>query len=183
MTGQQPIASPITEIDARYHVVVIGSGYGASVAASRLARAGQTVCVLERGREILRGDYPDTFEEAHDQLQWSTREHHHGDRRALFSAHLDHEINVLSGCGLGGTSLINANVSLEADPRVFDRGWPQALRDDVDHGLAEGIARARAMLGANPLPATESPAKLAALEHAAAALDLEAHRADRKSVV
>jgi choline dehydrogenase-like flavoprotein len=38
--------------------VVVGSGYGGSIAASRLARAG-SVCLLERGRELQPGEYPD----------------------------------------------------------------------------------------------------------------------------
>ena len=119
---------------------------------------GESVCVLERGREILPGDYPDTLAEAGGATQVSTGGGHGSAiRSALFSFHIGDDISVLSGCGLGGTSLINANVSLEADPRVFERGWPQALRDDVDGGLAAGIARARTMLGANPLPDDRRP--------------------------
>jgi cholesterol oxidase len=172
----EPIASGIEDLADHYTVVVVGSGYGASVAASRLARAGKSVCVLERGREILPGDYPDTPLEARAQMQWTTAHGRHGDPSALYAFHVGTDINVLSGCGLGGTSLINANVSLEADPRVFARGWPEALRADVDHGLADGVARALEMLGAAPLPETRMPAKLVALGTAAAALDLKATR-------
>src|SRR6476469_381310 len=132
------IASHLEDLDDHYTVVVVGSGYGASVAASRLARAGRRVCVLERGREILPGDYPDTLAEATGATQVSTAEGHVGDPSSLFSLHIGDDISVLSGVGLGGTSLINANVSLEADPRVFERGWPRALRDDVGHGLHDG---------------------------------------------
>ena len=173
---QEPISSRLEDLDDHYDVVVVGSGYGASVAASRLARAGRRVCVLERGREILLGDYPDTLAEAAGATQVSTAAGRIGDKSSLFSFHIGDDISVLSGCGLGGTSLINANVSLEADPRVFERGWPQALRDDVDGGLADGIARARTMLGVNPLPDARTPAKLTALGKAAAALGHEVTR-------
>ena len=44
-----------------YDVIVIGSGYGASIAASRCARAGQTVCILERGKEWQPGDFPESL--------------------------------------------------------------------------------------------------------------------------
>ncbi len=46
------ISSSITEIKRHYDVVVIGSGYGGGIAASRMARAGKTVCLLERGKEF-----------------------------------------------------------------------------------------------------------------------------------
>ncbi|HSC56433.1 MAG TPA: hypothetical protein VLC51_04490 [Nitrospira sp.] len=52
-----------------YTVVVVGSGYGAGIAASRMARTGQAVCVLERGKELIPGEYPNTEIEAAQQLQ------------------------------------------------------------------------------------------------------------------
>ncbi len=52
------LSSPIETLKEHYAVVVIGSGYGAAIAASRLARAGKQVCVLERGREFQPGEYP-----------------------------------------------------------------------------------------------------------------------------
>src|ERR1035438_9062751 len=58
------LSSPVREIKDHYTVLVIGSGYGGAIAASRLARAGQQVCVLERGREFQNGEYPDTEAEA-----------------------------------------------------------------------------------------------------------------------
>ncbi|KAF9469641.1 hypothetical protein BDZ94DRAFT_1242917 [Collybia nuda] len=41
-------------IRPEYDVVVIGSGYGGGIAASRFARAGKSVCVLELGKELWR---------------------------------------------------------------------------------------------------------------------------------
>ena len=48
------ISKPVELLRPSYDVVVVGSGYGGGVAASRLARGGQSVCVLERGRERWR---------------------------------------------------------------------------------------------------------------------------------
>ena len=55
---------PFNLIKTKYDVVVIGSGYGGAVVASRAARAGQKVCILEKGREWLPGDFPETMDEA-----------------------------------------------------------------------------------------------------------------------
>ena len=54
----QRLSSAPEAMKATYTVVVVGSGYGGGVAASRLARAGRSVCVLERGRELQPGEYP-----------------------------------------------------------------------------------------------------------------------------
>lgn len=48
------ISRPVELLRPSYDVVVVGSGYGGGVAASRLARGGQSVCVLERGKERWR---------------------------------------------------------------------------------------------------------------------------------
>ncbi len=57
-----------------------------------------------------------------------------------------------SGCGLGGTSLVNANVSLRADQRVFaDPRWPEALRADLGTLVEDGTG-ALGMLKPTLLP-------------------------------
>ena len=55
-----PLSRPNHQIKEIYDVVVVGSGYGGGIAASRMARAGKKVCLLERGKEFLPGDFPDT---------------------------------------------------------------------------------------------------------------------------
>ena len=150
----QRLSLPIEKMKRHYTVVVVGSGYGGSIAASRFARAGQDVCVFERGRERIPGEYPNTEAEALREMQVDSP----GSKKAfnrlgMYDFHLNDDINVFVGCGLGGTSLVNANVVLRPEPRVFeDDAWPQELRDDAGAGLEQGFQRAKKMLGAAPYP-------------------------------
>ncbi len=147
------LSSPIETITNHYTVVVVGSGYGGGIAASRLARAGKQVCLLERGKEFLRGEFPDTLPEASEEMQVDTPGLHIGSRTGLFDFHVNDDINVLVGCGLGGTSLINANVVIEAESRIFENpAWPKALADDLNNGIKQGYERAREMLNPQPYP-------------------------------
>src|SRR5438093_6076500 len=166
------LSSPIEEIKDHYTVVVVGSGYGAAIAASRLARAGQQVCVLERGREFQPGEYPNRSTEAVAELQAHSPECSQvGSRTALYELHLHRDINVFVGCGLGGTSLVNANIALRAEPRVFeDARWPRSIRDDLD-GLEAAYGRAEEMLKPEPYPEHLAPLrKLEALRTAASSM-------------
>jgi cholesterol oxidase len=142
---QQPLSSPRSAIKPAYDVMVIGSGYGGGVAASRLSRAGQSVCVIEKGKEFLTGSFPSRLPELRRELQLNGGKMRSGSRTGLFDFRLGADIHVLVGCGLGGGSLINAGVALEPDSRVFaDPAWPDEVRAD---GLLElGFKRAAAML-------------------------------------
>ncbi|WP_085709152.1 MULTISPECIES: alpha/beta fold hydrolase [unclassified Pseudomonas] len=147
------IATPISDIKEHYDVIVIGSGYGGGIAASRLSRAGKKVCLLERGREIQPGEYPNTMIAATEELQVHDPDGHIGSRTGLFDLHVNAQQNVVVGCGLGGTSLINANVSLEPTADVFkDPRWPLAVREDQDGLLKAGYEKARTMLKPNAYP-------------------------------
>ena len=92
---------------------------------------------------------------------------HFGSKTGLFDFRANDDIGVFLGCGLGGTSLVNAGVVLPAEPRVLaDPVWPQALRDDAD-GMRDGYERASEMLKPGSYPDDFPPLeKLAALEAA-----------------
>ncbi|MGH3611178.1 MAG: GMC family oxidoreductase N-terminal domain-containing protein [Pseudonocardia sp.] len=156
---------PMHDIASAYDVVVVGSGYGGGIAASRLARAGRRVCVLERGEEFAPGEFPRTPEQACAQIQIDAAPGRVGASTGLFDFRRNDDMNVLVGCGLGGTSLINAGVVLTAEDRVFDdERWPEPLREPG--ALGEGYRRARDMLRPAPFPVARLP-KLKALQEAA----------------
>lgn len=169
------LSRALDQIKPHYDAVVVGSGYGAGVAASRLSRMGLSVAVLERGREIPVGEFPDSIPEAGAELQYTRDRVQIGRRDGLFDLHFGRDMHVLVGCGLGGTSLINANVSLPPDPRVWeDPRWPPELI--ADETLNEGFERAQAMLRPVPYPARATLPKLERMGEAAKALGIELQR-------
>jgi len=173
------LSSPIEYIKNHYTVVVVGSGYGGAIAASRMARAGQHVCMLERGKEFQPGEYPDTEIKALEEIQVDLPDAHLGPRTGLYDFNVNEEINVFKGCGLGGTSLVNANVSLHPEPRVFDDVcWPKAFRGDVDTLLKEAYQHAEDMLKPACYPTEHYPPlpKLEAQEKSAKAMDANCYR-------
>jgi NADPH-dependent 2,4-dienoyl-CoA reductase/sulfur reductase-like enzyme len=50
MDSYSRLSSDFSTLKSHYEIVVIGSGYGGGIMASRLARAGRQVCMLERGK-------------------------------------------------------------------------------------------------------------------------------------
>lgn len=151
------LSKDVADLATHYEIVVVGSGYGGAIAACRLSRAGRSVALLERGREMHPGEYPSRMGEAAAHVQISGPGlgpvHLEGDRRNLYWFHTDGPMKVFSGCGLGGTSLVNAGVSLEPDPRIFtDERWPEELRGDTVTRLADGYRAAERMLAPRLYP-------------------------------
>ena len=164
----QRLSQDLSTLESHYDVIVVGSGYGGSIAACRLARTGASVALFERGRELHPGEYPSTKDEAAHEIQASLPGTSDSTENGLYRFHVGKDMSVFSGCGLGGTSLVNANVSLEPDERVLDDPrWPAALRSDAE-GMQAAFGRARTMLGPTTYP-DSYPAlpKMAALKVAA----------------
>src|SRR5262245_48685889 len=97
-------------------VVVVGSGYGGSVPAARLADAGRNVVGLERGSEYLPGDFPNDFGQLAAFQRAVGRDGLMGRASGLFDWHVGSSAAALVANGVGGGSLINAGVMLRPTP-------------------------------------------------------------------
>ena len=159
------LAKPLDQIRRHYDVVIVGSGYGGGVSASRLARAGKRVAVLERGREFVTGEFPSRFPDMRNEMRVTGKHMSLGSDTGLFDVRLGEDMHVLVGCGLGGGSLVNAGVALRPDRRVFaDAIWPGQLAQD---GLLdEGFRRARQWLAPMSDPKATEQTKYHALQRA-----------------
>jgi cholesterol oxidase len=105
--------------DDDFDVVVIGSGFGGSVSAYELASRGLRVCLLERGKAFPPGSFARTPSEMAHNL-WDPSEGLHG----MFNVWSFKGIDALTASGLGGGSLIYANVMLRKDPSWFVQHHP-----------------------------------------------------------
>jgi len=108
-----------------FDVIVIGSGFGGAVTACRLAEKGSRVLILERGRRWDPKDYPRA---PGDAWVWD-QAHPERDNGWLDFRVLD-DMCVAQGAGVGGGSLIYANVVVEAKPDAFRGGWPPEITYD-----------------------------------------------------
>ena len=157
-----------------YDAVVIGSGYGGGVAASRLARMGLRVAVIEQGREWRPGDFPTTAKARRKTTRLTGRAPKIGDSSGLYYLSVGRGLTVFGASGLGGGSLINAGVVLRPNlDRLRKAGWPRAV---VGDGLfLRGLDLAETMLGVAPVPRPERFAKHAGMLKAAASANIPLH--------
>ena len=156
-----------------YDAIVVGSGYGGGVAASRLARMGLRVAVLEQGRWWRPGDFPVTAKARRRTTRLTGRSPRLGDPAGLYYMSIGNGLTVFGASGLGGGSLINAGVTLRPDLDLLRKfGWPTDVTGDGL--LTEGLARAETMLGVAPAPEPERFAKYAGMRRLAQASGLEA---------
>lgn len=117
-----------------YDAIVVGSGYGGSVAACRTAMAGAKVCLVEKGRKWESKDFPTNSLET---LSASRVENKNlglsfGPKDALFQLYGQDDSMAVVACGLGGGSLVNAGVMLPTPlkarrnpkwPKEWERDW------------------------------------------------------------
>ncbi|GAA1270077.1 hypothetical protein GCM10009665_68070 [Kitasatospora nipponensis] len=163
------------DTDADVDTVVVGSGFGGSVAAYRLAEGGRSVVVLERGKPYPPGGFPRSPAGTARNF-WDPSQGLHG----LFDIWSFGGLEGVVSSGLGGGSLIYANVLLRKDEHWFVHEsplpgggyehWPISRADLDPH-----YDRVERMLGATPYPYDDTP-KTVALHEAADRLGLEVSR-------
>jgi cholesterol oxidase len=154
---------------ADFDAIVIGSGFGGSVVTDRLAEAGMRVCLLERGRAYPPGSFPRTPRELSRSF-WDPSEGHYG----MYNVWSFDKLGALVCSGLGGGSLIYANILLRKDPETFVRdeneSWPIGYDD-----LEEHYERMEQRLNAQRFPLEHEPysrvPKVFAMKDAAQGLD------------
>ncbi|HEX2392213.1 MAG TPA: GMC family oxidoreductase N-terminal domain-containing protein, partial [Solirubrobacterales bacterium] len=121
--------------------LVIGSGFGGSVSALRLAEKGYRVGVLECGSRFGDKDFPKST--------WDARRYFWAPRigfRGIFRLTPFKDVSVVSGCGVGGGSLGYAN-TLYVPPSQFFNDPQWADLEDWESTLAPHYAEAQRMLG------------------------------------
>jgi cholesterol oxidase len=162
----------VAATDNHFDAVVVGSGFGGSVLAYRLAKAGKSVCVLERGRAYPPGSFPRGPREL-SRAFWDPSEGYYG----LFNLWSFKGIGAVVSSGLGGGSLIYANVLLRKPEEWFVQGgkaedgyesWPVTYQELVPH-----YERAETMLNGQEYPFADTTPKTVAFREAGKQLGRE----------
>lgn len=144
-----------------FDVIVIGSGFGGAVTACRLAEAGASVLVLERGRRWSPANFP---RKATDDWVW---DHDHPEQRpGWLDLRLFPNMTIAQGAGVGGGSLVYANVSCEAPSQAFETGWPAEVRYPI---LKPFYDRVKTFMNVRPVPDEQWTARMKLMKEAAEA--------------
>ena len=142
-----------------FDAIIVGSGFGGAVLSHRLAAAGHRVLVLERGRRW----HPGTFPRA-PQDPWLWDDRSPVLRHGWFDFRVFPNMSVVQGAGVGGGSLVYANVSVDAKPDTFEHGFPPEIRFGALSPHYEEVSR---MLSVKPVPSGQIPPRTHLLREAA----------------
>lgn len=125
-----------------FDFIIIGSGFGGSVSAMRLAQKGYSVAILEKGKRFGRLDFPKTNWNIWKFL-WAPVARCFGIQQIT----LLKGVMVLHGSGVGGGSLVYANTLMKPRSLAFkDSRWPAGT--DWEKELSPHYQTASKMLGA-----------------------------------
>ena len=128
-----------------FDYIIVGSGFGGSISAMRLAEKGYSVLVIEKGKRYKTKDFPKT--------NWNLRKYIwmpsfglHGIQKLTLFRHAF----ILSGVGVGGGSLVYANTLMMPPDRFFENSqW--ALFNNWKNVLKPFYDKADFMLGRTKL--------------------------------
>ncbi|HRE17866.1 MAG TPA: GMC family oxidoreductase N-terminal domain-containing protein [Rhodocyclaceae bacterium] len=154
-------------VPTEFEAIVVGSGFGGAVMCARLAKRWPgKVLLLERGKEYPLGSFPRSPHGLGDNVWYQPSAEGRGRARrakprrkadistGLFDIRHFDQIDTVTAAGLGGGSLIYANVFLPPPAQVFEQGWPEQLRRTT---LEPYYEIARSVLGARPIPPWSGP--------------------------
>jgi len=126
-----------------YDYIIIGSGFGGSVSALRLAEKGYSVAIIEQGKRYLSSDFPKT--------NWNFRKYFWMPKIGLYGIQALTQLKnifILHGAGVGGGSLVYANNLLIPPDEVLNgNGWG---KDNWKETISPFYETAKKMLGATP---------------------------------
>ena len=131
---------------SKYDYIIIGSGFGGSVSALRLAEKGYKVLVIEKGKWFKATDFPKTNWNLRKWL-WFPAFKLMGIMQFTYYKHLA----ILSGVGVGGGSLVYAN-TLPKPKNAFFKTGSWATLQNWDKVLSPFYSKALKMLGATENP-------------------------------
>ncbi|HVW28019.1 MAG TPA: GMC family oxidoreductase [Polyangiaceae bacterium] len=163
----------MTEV-VEYDAVVVGSGFGGSINAFHLSEAGKSVLVLERGRRYPMGSFPRVVTDV-DRVFW--RYPKHPESRGLYDVRTFSGLGTVVASGVGGGSLVYANIHIRPDSVVFDDPrWPKGFDRSALDPFYDRVA---ARLEVAPVPPELALPKRDAFRAAANALGKPAFDPDQ----
>ncbi|HZI55812.1 MAG TPA: GMC oxidoreductase [Verrucomicrobiae bacterium] len=151
-----------------FDVIVIGSGFGGAITACRLAQSGAKVLILERGRRWDNKSAPGVTKYPEDLLDpWIWDQEHPEFLNGWTDLRMFKGMSVVVGAGVGGGSLIYANVSIIPPDDVFKDPWPAEI---TAQALAPYFQRAGDVLDLQYLPEKQNNPRVQLLNEAAVKL-------------
>jgi cholesterol oxidase len=145
-----------------FDAIIIGSGFGGSVTACRLAEAGYRVLVLERGRRWDASNYPSVTGE-----NWIWDQADPRRDNGWLDLRVFEHMAVAQGAGVGGGSLIYANISAVPPSAVFAQGWPEQISYA---GMAPYYATVAEVMNVQTVPDGQWPLRTQLMQEAAEAI-------------
>ncbi len=150
--------------EEKLEAIVIGTGFGGAISACRLSKKWPgKVMVLERGKRYPMGTFPRSPHDFSSNFWYIPAEKRPafkemGDQEAhgVYDIRSYDHMDVIQGAGLGGTSLIYANVFLLPPQEIFDQRWPDSCKKKE---LLPYYAVAKEVLGSRPVPGYDNQGK------------------------